>query len=162
MSYKLNGCGNKKRMLRLHLLFCVLSMSIMWHLKLLSYALWRPLWCAPLFLQISIVKYNKTLTKHSQCFNTIILLKHDPIINNYTEHETALRRNSIILLNWLWNISPDSVTTLIAKHWLLLIELLLCWVMRLFSDTFVQDANVLNPQVIFKWKHMGKYLCNDK
>lgn len=32
--------------------------------------------------KLALLKYNKTFIKHSQCFNAIILLKHDPIINN--------------------------------------------------------------------------------
>lgn len=47
MSYKLNGCGNKKRIWGFTCFFCVLNMSFMWQIKLLSYGLWlSPLVCS--------------------------------------------------------------------------------------------------------------------
>lgn len=85
----------------------------------------------------------------------IIILRHDPIINNCTGHEIAPGHNSIIFLNWLWNISPDSVTTLTAKGWLPLAVPLLYLVMRLSVPTFVPFANVLNPQLVFNRNTWG-------
>lgn len=71
------------------LAFCVLGVSTLWHLKLLSYGLWLPLWCVLFYQQISTVRDDKKYIKHSQCFHTVILLKHDLIINKYSGHDIA-------------------------------------------------------------------------